>query len=134
MMPKPSAEKEADALIALFQGCFNRRKEIEAIQWKMNFSLWTLIVVSGWALHTRSEHLGRVSWMFLLVVVLHWFATHKFETSIKNAVNLALGYVLDLETLIGHKHSHRPLSRWPWHIVEVGPTILLSLAAIKLIS
>jgi len=131
MEAKPNAEKEADALIALFQGCFNRRKEIEAVQWKMNLSLWTSIIVGGWALHTRPkpERLGYWSLTLLLVVFVHLFATIKFETSIRNAVKLALAYVNDLEALIGHRHVTKPAKLYPWYVLQVAPTLLLTVAA-----
>jgi hypothetical protein len=132
MIRRPDAESEADALIELFRGCFKRRTEIEAIQWKMNLSVWTSIVVAGWALHTRPEHLGYWSWLFLLIIPLHSFAVHQFDTSIKTAVTLALAYVSDLEDLIGHRYGGQPAPLVRWHIIQVTPTLVLTIVAIML--
>jgi hypothetical protein len=130
-MTSKTNEKEAEVLIALLQGCFNRRTELEAIQWKLNFSAWTSIALAGWALHTKSVHLGWWCWVIAAVVVaLHSYAIYRFDSSIRTAVKTALDYVADLETLIGHKHTgQRPAALLPWHFVQLVPTLLLTIAA-----
>jgi hypothetical protein len=134
MTTKPSPEKKADSLIALFQGCFERRKELETIQWKVNFSAWTSIGLAGWAIHSKPEHLGRWGWVFLLSVPVHAYVTRRFRVCIRNAVNLGLKWVDDLGTLIDHQH-HIPHNTggWSWYIVAIAPTAMLAIAAALLV-
>jgi hypothetical protein len=129
---KPSADKKAEALIALFQGCFSRRTELEAALWKVNLSVWTSIGIVAWAFHTRPEILSYWSLIFLLIIPLHSFAIYMLDSSIKTAVTLALAYVADLEVLIGHRHESRPAPLLWWHFMLLAPTAVLAIAAVML--
>jgi len=124
-------------LKALCEGSFKRRNELEAIVWKTNFSLWTGVVLSAWALHNNAVHLGFGSLFFALVIPLQSYVVHCFNTSIQQAVSFAMAYLHELEKMVG---IEQPLSRSTrrtqllrWHLVEVGPTALLVVAAIKLV-
>jgi hypothetical protein len=130
----PSPEKQADSLIALFQGCFARRKELETMQWNLNLSIWTSIAIAGWAIHVEPEHFRRWSLLFLFIIPLHWFLTHQFLKSIRTAVKSAIEYVEDLQALIVRTHHHLKVGpHRPWQILQVVPTILLTLVAMYLV-
>ena len=85
--------KKVEALIALFQGALDRRQQLEAVEWKMNFSLWTALAVAAWALHTTPEHLGFSSLSFCLVIALHFLTVYRFAVSAQRSVALAIAYV-----------------------------------------
>lgn len=141
-------KEKADALRALCEGSFKRRNELEALEWKMNFSLWTGIVLAAWALHNKPEHLGAWSLSFGLVILLHFYIVRKFNVSEQQAVSFAMVYLGELEKLIGFEQKPsdgeqagvqqqpsktKRTKLLPWYVVEVGPTVLLVAAAIKLV-
>jgi hypothetical protein len=133
-------QEKAEALRALIEGSFKRRNELEALEWKMNFSLWTGIVIAAWALHNKPEtqHLRWWALSFLLVFPIQGYFVYRFARSEYNAVTFALAYLDRLETLIGIEDREKP-SRAPrskliqWYLLEVGPTLLLVAAAITLV-
>jgi hypothetical protein len=129
-------KEKAEALRALCEGAFKRRGELEILGWKMNFSLWTAIILSAWALHNKPEHLGFASLFFVLVIPIHSYVVYKFTKSIQQAVSFAMLYLHELEKLIGITESlskSRRTRLLPWHIVEIAPTVLLVIAAVRLV-
>lgn len=133
-------KEKAEALRALIEGSFKRRNELEALEWKMNFSLWTGIVIAAWALHNKPEtqHLRWWSLSFLLVFVIQGYYVYRFATGEYNAVTFALKYLDQLETLVGIADADKPSRATrtkliQWYLLEVGPTILLVAAAVALV-
>lgn len=137
MSDAQEAKDKADALGALCEGSFKRRNELEAFKWKLNFSLWTGVVLAAWAFHSKADHLGFKSLFFGLVIPLHAYIIRTFNTSIQQAVSFAMIYLHELEKFVG---IEQPLSQvvrrtrmLPWYVVEVGPTVFLVVAAITLV-
>ena len=131
-------KEKAEALRSLIEGAFKRRNELEALEWKMNFSLWTGIVLAGWALHNKPEtqHLRWWALSFLLVFPIQGYFVYRFARSEQRAVDFALEYLSQLETLIGlaKKPSKAPRTKLiEWYLLEIGPTLLLAVAAIALV-
>lgn len=126
-------KEKADVLRALCEGAFKRRNELEGLEWKMNFSLWTGVVLAVWALYSNEVHLDCYSLLFFLVAGLHAYAVYMFNASEQKAVDFAMIYLGELEKLLGLEWS-KPKSTvlWQWWVVEVGPTILLAAVAIRL--
>ncbi len=134
---KADKKVKVDALIILAQGAFERRKELEAVAWKMSFPLWTAIGVSTWALHdkTEPEHFGPWAGLLWLVDPLHVFVIARFGSSVKQAVRIALGYVDEVEREIGYvapAKQKSPAAFW-WYLISAGPTALLVGAAVNLL-
>jgi hypothetical protein len=130
----PSPDKRVDALIAIFQGCYVRRSELDATQWKLNLELWTAVGAAAWALH--GQHLQGWSLAFLLVPAIHAYMFSKFDQAAWCASKRGAAYVDALEKLIGSDVGERlgsaPANYSKWRVVQVGPTVVLALAAITL--
>jgi len=136
--PKPESlelKERAETLRALCEGSFKRRGELEAIEWKINFSLWTALVLAAWALHNKPEHLrGWSVLLFGLLVAVHFYIVHRFNTQEQQAVDFALSYLTELEKLMGFQRKPtRRTKLWWWYVVEVGPTIFLAAVAVRLV-
>ena len=130
-------ESKIEALLALSQGCFKRRTQIEVIEWKVNFATWTAIAVSAWALHglPRAEHIEAWACLYCLAPLLHLAAVSRFTAHSVRMRDLGGGYAAQVEALIESKtpeSSVKPPSQAWWFFIELLPTVILTGAAVML--
>lgn len=129
-------DKSADVLLKLSSQAFERRAQVVALLWKSNFALYTAVAAAAWSLHSAPApvHMGSSARYLWLIVPLHILAAHRFDQHIHALRDVALGYVREVEKLVGYTGTGPFVSGgiW-WYLIQVGPTVALTAAAIKLL-
>lgn len=82
-----------DAFIRLYTQELERQKQVESIQWRINFSVWTFIILATHALTEANIH-HRVGFVAggAALALLHFVAIVKNVRSVRTTAQLARDY------------------------------------------
>jgi hypothetical protein len=128
-----------DALIRLYTIELERQKQVESIQWRINFSVWTFIVLAAHAL--KQAGVQNHFWLLLggaTLAFLHYVAIVKNVRSVRASAQIGRHYRQLANALLGEQRLpaltddvstgfHSP--QW-WVAAIFGTTLLLIAVAL----
>lgn len=119
-------------------------RNTQSIQWKMNISIWTLLVLAIYyksELHLPTINSSCLTWSFffeivasLFIILIHGYFCYKVQKSLNNDKAVLNEIVNHLNKDVNKKadipvdyKAKSTISPWPWISIQVSVTSVLAL-------
>lgn len=135
--------ERVDACIRLYTQELERQKQIESIQWRINFSVWTFIILATHAL--TEAQIKRHGWFVaggIFLALLHFIAILKNIRSVRATAQMWRHYRKSVDALLGDSNQMPDIKddvstwfrhpRW-WVAAIFGTTLILLTVALVLL-